>query len=76
LTCGTNLNIDNKFVSCTTGFHLIIGVYIRIKFANGSTTSAFGLNVNNTGLVTVKTFYFSLDFVAGEIINFAYDGTN
>lgn len=81
-TCATAAATQAKVVTTTSGnFTLATGNMVRVKFTNAQTyNGGIKLNVDNTGAVnvmrqgtTVTVRYF---FLAGEVVDFVYDGTN
>ncbi len=81
-TSSTGAGTQTKAVTTTTGdFTLATGNMVRVKFANAQTyNGGIKLNVDGTGAVnamrqgtTVTTRYF---YLAGEVVDFVYDGTN
>lgn len=82
-TCSTSAGTAAKVVSCS-GFKLVTGATIAVKFTNAQTsTSSITLNVNGTGAKTVygiprsTTSQTRLDgaWEANEVKTFVYDGT-
>ena len=58
---------------------LFTGLTVRVKFANANTYNGpTTLNVNNTGAIPIVAFGASdtLDWKAGAVMDFTYDGTN
>ena len=79
-TCTTAAATQAKVVDCT-GFVLETGVSIRVKFTNAQTyNGAATLNVNSTGAKSVKSVETTNSprycWLAGEVVDFVYDGTN
>lgn len=79
-TCGTGASTQAKVVDCDD-FVLETGVSIRVKFTNAQTyNGAPTLNVNGTGAKSVKsvgtTNSVRYSWLAGEVVDFVYDGTN
>lgn len=81
-TCPTAAATQAKVVTTTSGdFTLTEGNMVRVKFTNAQTyNGGITLNVDGTGAksvmrqgTTVTVRYF---FVAGEVVDFVYDGTN
>ena len=80
-TCSVNANVAEKTVA-KTGYELLTGAWIAVKFANTNTAAASGLklNVNSTGAKPIK--YKNADLPdngmleANRIYLFVYDGTN
>ena len=60
-----------------SGFKLVTGAHIAVKFTNANTAASPTLNVNSTG---AKPIYQSgttgATWTAGEIVEFVYDGAN
>ena len=82
-TCSTEAATQAKAVTLmySAGFRLVEGVSIRIKFSNGQTYNGQPtLNVNSTGAKNIvsrgTTAGNRYMWLAGEIIDFVYDGTN
>lgn len=78
-TCDTAAATRNKVVVCT-GFTLVTGVSIKVKFTNAQTyNGACRLNVNGTGNVSVYskdgTASVRYCWLEGEVVSFTYDGT-
>lgn len=76
-TCSTSASTVSKTVSCT-GFTLITGAEITVKFTNGNTASNPTLNVNSTGAKSI--YYKGTNIVpsylkAKCIYTFRYNGT-
>lgn len=77
-TCSTAANTAAKTVSCS-GFNLVTGASIKVKFTVTNTASSPTLNVNSTG---AKNIYYKNAaitagyLVANKIYEFVYDGTN
>lgn len=57
---------------------LFQGLTVVVKFSNSNTASAPTLNVNGTGAKLIKSYgtTAATTWVAGQVINFVYDGTN
>lgn len=81
-TCSTAAATQIKEASTPNGdFVLAEGAMVRVKFENAQTyNGGIKLNVDNTGAknvmrqgTTVTARYF---YLAGEVIDFVYDGTN
>lgn len=79
--CPTGATTQAKIVTTTTGdFTLEIGNMVRVKFNNAQTyNGGITLNVDGTGAksamrngTTATTRYF---YLAGEVVDFVYDGT-
>ena len=81
-TCGTGASTQAKVVTTSDGdFTLTTGNMVRVKFTNAQTyNGTVTLNVDGTGAVdvarvgTTKTTRYY--WVAGEVVDFVYDGTN
>lgn len=77
----TSASTATKAVNCT-GFSLVTGAQICVKFANTNTATASGLklNVNSTGAKSIKYRGNNLPsdgiLGAGRVYTFVYDGTN
>ena len=85
-TCSTASGTATKEVSCT-GFSLVTGARIIVKFSNENTSSSAKLNVNSTGAKSIKygadgNYYVGStssgkkSIRAGGLYEFVYDGTN
>lgn len=79
-TCATAAATQAKAVTCEEFDELIEGVSIRVRFTNAQTyNGAPTLNVNSTGAKTIRrvgsTSAGRYEWVAGEILEFVYDGT-
>ena len=66
-----------------TNFTLAVGRTVRIKFTNTNTAATPSLNVNGTGAKAIMMYGDtpagnnpSKSWVAGEVVQFVYDGTN
>ena len=81
-TCPTGATSQTKVVTTSSGdFSLETGSMVRVKFTNAQTyNGGIKLNVDGTGAhnvmrqgttVTVRYFY-----LAGEVVDFVFDGTN
>lgn len=81
-TCPTGATSQTKVVTTSSGdFSLATGSMVRVKFTNAQTyNGGIKLNVDGTGAhnvmrqgttSTVRYFY-----LAGEVVDFVYDGTN
>lgn len=57
---------------------LFTGLTVRVKFTNANTAATPTLNVNGTGAKAIKSYgtTAATTWVAGQIIEFVYDGTN
>ncbi|QOY37985.1 hypothetical protein AWH56_010700 [Anaerobacillus isosaccharinicus] len=76
-TCATAVGTTAK-VASLTGFTLVTGSRVTIKFTNANTASAPTLNINNTGAKAIwlnGTQVGSGGWEAGAVIEFVYDGT-
>jgi len=81
-TCNTAAGTAAKVVTCT-GFVLVAGARISVKFTNGSTsTGTMQLNVNGTGATSCIIYLYSgtVQGVANiceknEVLEFIYNGT-
>lgn len=79
-TCTSSASATTKTVTCS-GFTLVTGAKISVKFTNASTaTGATYLNVNSTGAKRILSTSNSTAKVnglwnAGEVVTFVYDGT-
>lgn len=70
--CTNNATVENKSVSIH-GFELKEGVHVTVHFTNGSVTSHFTLNINNTGAKPVTAFG-GAEITAGKACEFVYSG--
>lgn len=81
--CNTPAATAAKTVDMT-GFKLIEGVTIHIKFEYSNTASSPTLNVNNTGAIAIMQYGTTAaagtpettGWQAGAVVSFTYDGTN
>lgn len=81
--CSTSASEQNKTVEMT-GFELITGTTVHIKFNNKNTATSPNLNINNTGNKPIvlygTTAASSVDettgWQPGAVISFTYDGTS
>ena len=80
-TCSTNAATAAKVVACT-GFNLVTGAWIAVRFTvtNTAAVANLTLNVNNTGAKGIKYRNANLpavgDLAANRTYLFVYDGTN
>lgn len=80
-TCSTAVGTAAKAVTLT-GFSLVAGSRVMVKFTNGNSAASMTLNVSSTGAKSISrcgsviTDARKLKFVAGEVAEFVYDGTN
>lgn len=82
-SCSTAAGTAAKVVSVESGFKLLKGVRIGVKFTNSNTASNVTLNVNNTG---AKSIYYNnavytetsnmICGYANRYVFYVYDGTN
>ena len=80
--CSTAATTSAK-TATITNFSLAVGRTVKIKFANANTASTPTLNVNGTGAKAIMMYGDtpagnnpSTSWVAGEVVQFVYDGTN
>lgn len=79
-TCSTAGSTSTKVVTCS-GFALVTGATISVKFTNANTyNGTVYLNVNGTGAKQVRYVSGASESMngawrAGEVVNFVYDGT-
>lgn len=80
--CSTAAATAAKTVSCT-GFKLVTGARIAVKFTYTNTAATATLNVNGTGAKSIVSHgtinginTYGNAWQAGELIEFIYDGTN
>ncbi len=81
-TCATAAGTAAKVVTCT-GFVLVAGARISVRFTNGSTsTGTMQLNVNSTGAKNCGVYIYSGSWQAepfrcekNEVLEFIYNGT-
>jgi hypothetical protein len=76
-TCSTSSSTAAKTVPCT-GFTLVKGAAIFVKFTDTNTASSITLNVNGTGAATITTFSSALTtyyWEPDQTLLFIYDGT-
>ena len=78
-TCATAAGTAAK-AATITGFKLVTGARIAIKFSAANTVANPTLNVNGTGAKAIKKYgTTAVDvnaWVAGAVVEFTYDGTN
>ena len=78
-TCATAAGTAAK-AATITGFKLVTGARIAIKFSAANTVANPTLNVNGTGAKAIKKYgTTAVDvnaWVAGAVVEFIYDGTN
>lgn len=78
-TCSTAAGTAAKVVTCT-GFVLVAGARISVKFTNGSVSSSTTLNVNGTGAKSCSRIIYgsalglAIRCNANEVLEFIYDG--
>ena len=79
-TCQTSGDVSAKLVTCPTFTTLATGSSIRVKFAYANTSANVVMNVNNTGVVSVKKNDDEKDLAGawkkGAVRDFVYDGAN
>lgn len=81
-TCTTAAATVQKAVTLTdsTGFSLVTGASVRVKFTNSNTASNPTLKVGSTTAKSIcragTTKAISGEWQAGEVVDFVYDGTN
>lgn len=81
--CTTGANVAAKVVDMT-GFNLVDGVTVHIKFENENTATSPTLNINNTGAKSIVLYGstatgnddYTTGWKAGSILTLTYDGTN
>lgn len=81
-TCATAAGTAAKVVTCT-GFVLVAGARISVRFTNGSTsTGTMQLNVNGTGAKNCGIYLYNGSWMncvnrcnKNEVLEFVYDGT-
>ena len=77
-TCLTEGGVSAKLITCPTITTLDAGTSIRIKFSYENRNSTISLNVNNTGVYSVRRYdnYGDMDrmWLAGEVKDFVFDG--
>lgn len=77
-TCATAAATAAKVVSCT-GFTLVTGARIAVKFSYANTAASPTLNVNSTGAKAIALYGTAAAgsgaWSAGEVVEFVYDGT-
>lgn len=78
-TCDTAAATAAKVVTCS-GFSLVTGAVIAVKFTNTNSASTPTLNVNNTGAKYIKKYGTTTPdtymWMSGAVVEFLYDGTN
>lgn len=79
-TCSTAAGTAAKVASTTDGkFVLTTGAKVRILFSANNTAANPTLNVDNKGAKAIKAYgttNHSIQWVAGDVIDFTYNGTN
>jgi len=81
--CSTGNNTAAKTVEMT-GFALVTGVTVHIKFINENTAASPTLNINGTGAKNIVLYgttasgsdEYTTGWKAGSILTLTYDGTN
>ena len=80
-TCTTAAATAAKVVTLS-GFTLVDGATIHVKFTNSNTVANPTLNVNNTGAKSIMRYgttaastNTATSWLAGAIVSFTYDGT-
>lgn len=82
-TCDTAATTAAKVVTITnaSGFNLVPGATVAVKFTNANSVSSPTLNVNNTGAISIRgradaVLSSSQDWwIAKTVVQFIYDGT-
>lgn len=78
-TCSTAAGTAAK-VATLTGFSLVTGAIVRVKFTNSNTAAKPTLNVNSTGAKAIMKYGTTAAdtymWAAGDIVELLYDGTN
>ena len=85
-TCSTGKNVADKIVSCSDlpdysgGGTIKVGTTINVQFTyeQNIDDAAIRLNVNGSGLKTVKAYYSYLPYFTwreGDVVSFVYDGS-
>lgn len=78
-TCATAAGTAAK-AATITGFKLVTGARVAIKFSAANTVANPTLNVNGTGAKAIKMYGTTAvnvnAWVAGAVVEFVYDGTN
>lgn len=78
-TCDTPSTTAEKLVTCDSFQEAQIGTNIRVKFQYANGASAPSLNINGLGGIAIKrdsSDNMTSFWVANEIVDFIYDGTN
>lgn len=81
--CTTGASVAAKVVDMT-GFNLVDGVTVHIKFENENTATSPTLNINNTGAKSIVLYGstttgaddYTTGWKSGSILTLTYDGTN
>lgn len=77
--CSTPAGTAAKAVSCS-GFSLVAGAKISVKFTYADTSGAPTLNVNGTGAKSIVSYgglqFYGNGWTSGQVVDFIYDGTN
>ena len=81
-TCTTAAETAAKVVTLS-GFVLVTGATIHVKFTNSNTVANPTLNVNSTGAKSIMRYGTTAastspdtSWLAGAVVSFTYDGTN
>ena len=81
-TCATAAATAAKVVTLS-GFTLVTGATIHVKFTNSNTVANPTLNVNSTGAKSIMRYGTTAastspdtSWLAGAVVSFTYDGTN
>ena len=81
-TCDTAAATAAKVVTLS-GFTLVTGATIHVKFTNSNTVANPTLNVNSTGAKSIMRYGTTAastspdtSWLAGAVVSFTYDGTN
>lgn len=79
-TCSTAASTTAKVATCNqSGFSLVTGAKVIVKFDYTNTAAAPTLNVNSTGAIDIVAYGTTapdLFWVAGDVVEFTYNGTS
>ena len=73
--CDTNANVVAKTASAPDAFNLDSNLCFKIKFTKGNTANSPTLNLNSTGAKAIVATTSSVNFVANELYDCYYNGT-
>lgn len=75
-TCDTPAATAEKTINNLANFQLQTGTTVRIKFTYTNSAANPTLNINNTGAKTLVQYGTTVNWYAGAVVAFTYDGTN